>query len=278
MYLPHKLILVYFFLDSSIFEVMSKLKNTALISLFLFLYSLGSKGQTPNKYAFSNKIFNLQFLYNRHIPGGDYAKTFGGYNGIGFGGMLKSKTNWVYSFEGNFLFGNTILAETILDNLVSSGGYISSTSGNPGNYAVNMRGLSFYVEGGRVFGLNKRNMNSGIFVKGGLGFLQHKIGFLLKENNIPQLDDNYSRGYDQLSNGISAKQFIGYNHQSVNRLINFYVGVEFMQAQTFNRRGYNYYNMSYDTNSKFDHSVSFRFGWMIPIYLNTKDENEFQFR
>jgi hypothetical protein len=51
-----------------------------------------------------------------------------------------------------------------------------------------------------------------------------------------------------------------------------------MQAQTYNRRGYNYDQMSYDSYKKSDFSTSFRFGWMIPIYLNTKEEDEFQFK
>lgn len=250
--------------------------------LFIFLLALIKVGfvfaQTPDKYLFSNKIFNLQFLYNYHKPEGNYAKTFGNYSGIGFGGMLKTKNNWIFSGEGNFLFGSEIRATSILDQLVTSGAYISSASGNPGNYIVNMRGYSFYLEGGRIFAWNKKNMNSGILVKSGIGFLQHKIGFTLKENNIPQLDENYAKGYDRLSNGISLNQFIGYNHQSINRLINFYIGVAFMQAQTANRRGFNYDEMKFDKANKIDQSVSVRFGWMIPIYLNTKDENEFQFR
>ncbi|MFY8190050.1 MAG: hypothetical protein ACOVK9_03725 [Bacteroidia bacterium] len=249
-----------------------------IIVLFMVWKPFFGSAQTPDKYMFSNKIFNLQFLYNYHRPAGDYAKTYGNYSGVGFGGMLKTKKNWTFSGEANFLFGTDILATDILNQLVTSGGYISSTSGNPGNYIVNMRGYSFYLQGGRVFGWNKKNMNSGILVKGGVGFLQHKIGFILKENNMPQLNENYARGYDRLSNGISTNQFIGYNHQSINRLINFYVGVEFMQAQTVNRRGFNYHEMEFDKGSKFDQSVSFRFGWMIPIYLNTRDENEFQFK
>jgi hypothetical protein len=256
--------------------------NTAQKLLFLGILfflkpSLGSS-QTRDKYLFSNKIFNLQFLYNYHRLGGDYAKTFGDYSSVGFGGMLKTKNNWVLSGEGNFLFGSDIRATSILDQLVTSGGYISSASGNPGNYKVNMRGLSFYLQGGRVFAWNKKNMNSGILLKGGIGFLQHKIGINLNEKNIPQLDENYAKGYDRLSNGVSFNQFIGYNHQSVNRLINFYAGIEFMQAQTVNRRGFNYDEMKVDKGVKLDQSISFRFGWMIPIYMNTKDENEFQFK
>ena len=257
---------------------MRKLQKLLCIVFFSIIGLSSISAQATDKYLFSNKIFNLQFLYNYHVPSGNYANTFGNYSGVGFGGMLKTKKNWTFSGEGNFLFGNEIRATGILDQLVSSGGFISSTSGNPGNYMVNMRGFSFYLQGGRVFAWNKKNMNSGILLKGGIGFIQHKIGFNLKENNMPQLDENYAKGYDRLSNGFSVNQFIGYNHQSINRLINFYIGLEFMMAQTVNRRGFNYDEMKFDMGNKLDQSVSVRFGWMIPIYLNTKEENEFQFR
>jgi hypothetical protein len=141
-----------------------------------------------------------------------------------------------------------------------------------------MRGFTSYVGVGRLFAINKRNMNTGFMVKGSLGFIQHKINFVSQERNIPQLDENYAKGYDRLSSGLSINEFVGYFHQSQNRLINFYIGVEFMQAQTYNRRGYNYDQMSYDSYKKSDFSTSFRFGWMIPIYLNTKEEDEFQFK
>ena len=249
------------------------------LASFLILFSpLMVFGQEANKYLFSNKIFNLQFLYNYHIPKGDFAKTYGNYSTIGFGGLLKTKDNWMISGEASYLFGSDIKELDILNNLISSGGYISSTGGSPGNYSVNMRGFTSYVGVGRLFAINKRNMNTGFMVKGSLGFIQHKINFVSQERNIPQLDENYAKGYDRLSSGLSINEFVGYFHQSQNRLINFYIGVEFMQAQTYNRRGYNYDQMSYDSNKKSDFSTSFRFGWMIPIYLNTKEEDEFQFK
>ncbi len=231
-----------------------------------------------DNYMFSNKIFNFQFLYNYHIPSGDMAKLYGNFSGVGFGGMLKTKHNWVVSGELNYLFGKEIRQEHFLDNLITSGGYLSSTGGSPGNYLVNMRGISAFVNAGKVFGLNKRNMNSGILVKGGVGYIQHHINIQSQEGNIPQIDLNYAPGYDRFHSGIAFTEFIGYTYQSQNRLINFYIGFDFMQAQTKNRRGYNYDLMAYDNSNKIDLTSSIRFGWMIPMYLNTSEENEFQFR
>ncbi|OYU94856.1 MAG: hypothetical protein CFE21_14300 [Bacteroidetes bacterium B1(2017)] len=227
---------------------------------------------------FSNKIANIQIMYNYHIPSGNFGKLYGNFNAIGCGGLLKTKNNWVVSAELNYLFGKEIKELSLLDNLTTSGGYLSSVGGAPGNYLVNMRGISSFVRAGRVLAWNKRNMNSGILIKGGIGIIQHHINLQAQESDIPQIDLNYSKGYDRYSTGIAFNEFIGYSYQSSNRLINFYIGVDLMQAQTQNRRGYNYDKMAYDLGKKNDFSTSFRFGWMIPIYLNTKEENEFQFR
>lgn len=262
----------------TIFEPMNRLKIIKLSLFLICLSPLVLSAQEEKKYLFSNKIFNLQFLYNYHIPSGDFAKTYGHFSTIGFGGLLKTKNNWIMAGEVSYLFGSDIKELDLLNNLISSGGYISSTGGSPGNYSVNMRGYTSYIGGGRLFAINKRNMNTGFMVKGGVGLLIHRINFVSQERNIPQLDENYAKGYDRYSSGISLNQFVGYYHQSQNRLINFYIGMEFMQAQTYNRRGYNYDQMKFDTAKKTDFSTSFRFGWMIPIYLNTKEEDEFQFR
>lgn len=255
-----------------------------LISLILLVCILGKlpqvASQDVDKYLFSNKIFNLQFGYNFHVPSGDIAKTYGNFNTVGAGGLFKLKNNWVISGEFNYLFGANILKPQLFDNLITSGsnGYISSVSSVPANYSVNMRGFTGFVKGGRLFAWNKHNMNSGILVNAGLGFLQHRINIQTQQLDIPQLDVNYKKGYDRFSNGLAFSEFIGYSYQSQNRLINFYLGLEFIQATTYNRRGYNYDERAYDKGAKKDFTTSFKFAWMIPIYLNTKEENEFQFR
>ncbi|MBU3663313.1 MAG: hypothetical protein FGM41_08980, partial [Bacteroidetes bacterium] len=109
--------------------------------LFLIVLNLNCLS-AQDKYLFSNKIIDLQFLYNYQIPGGNIAKRFGNFSSVGFGAMHKSKTNWILGYELNYLFGDNLKETNMLDQLITSGGYISSTSGVPGNYSVNMRGIS----------------------------------------------------------------------------------------------------------------------------------------
>jgi hypothetical protein len=237
-----------------------------------------SQKSNPDKYVFSNKIFSFQFLLNLQSPGGDMAKTFGNHASIGFGGMLKGKKNWVYAAEGNYLFGGELKNLSIFDQLTNEAGYIPNNTGTPANYSVGLRGISFFIKAGRVFSFNRFRKNNGILYQSGIGFLQHKINIQTYQNEVPPLNENYVLGYDRLTNGFALNQFLGYQFYSQNRFINFYAGLDFTMAFTQNRRGFNYDSRQFDPLNKTDYLIAFRAGWLIPIYLHTKNEDEFQFR
>jgi hypothetical protein len=274
----NKVLLLKIFKKSHICQMMHR--KPALICLLLFNLTINLYAQNSNydKYAFTNRIFNIQFLVNQQSSGGDMSKSFGNHNSIGFGGLYKTKNNWLLSAEGNYLFGNSIKDLDILNNLVNGSGYISNNNGSPANYSVNMRGYSLFAKGGRIFSLSKTKKNSGIIVQAGFGFLQYKINFQTQNNDVPQLNEEYFKGYDRLTNGIAFNQFLGYYYHSPNRLINFYAGFDFTQANTKNRRGYLYDKKEFDSANKKDFIYAFRIGWMIPIYLHAKNEDEFNFR
>ncbi len=251
-----------------------------LIVLFVLVkpQNVWSQQSNNDKYLFSNKIFSFQFLLNLQSPGGDMSKTFGNHASIGFGGMLKGKKNWVYAVEGNYLFEGEIKNLSIFDKLTNEAGYIPNNTGTPANYSVGLRGLSFFLKAGRLFSLNRFKKNNGILYQSGIGFLQHKINIQTYQNEVPPLNENYVLGYDRLTNGMALNQFIGYQYYSQNRLINFYAGIDFTVGFTKNRRGFNYDNRQFDNGDKTDYLVAFRAGWLIPIYLHTKQEDEFHFR
>lgn len=222
----------------------------------------------------ANKIFNFQFQYTHVTPSGDFAKRFDNFNGIGAGGLLKTKKNFLIGFDGNYYFGNRLKPNNILANLTNANGTISTGSGYPATISLGMRGFSFLGKGGYVFALNHKNRNSGIAILLGGGLVMHKLNIATTRNDIPSLTSNKKAGYDRYSSGWATNQFIGYIYQGTNKAINFYVGIDLMQAFTYNRRKFNYDEMSYDLNLHNDHYFGLRFGWMIPKYINTKTSDE----
>ena len=46
--------------------------------------------------------------YSYQFPGGDLAKQFGSNSSIGGGLLFKTRHNWLFGAEGNFMFGQSV--------------------------------------------------------------------------------------------------------------------------------------------------------------------------
>ncbi|MCK6649378.1 MAG: hypothetical protein L6Q66_06965, partial [Bacteroidia bacterium] len=91
-------------------------------------------------------------------------------------------------------------------------------------------------------------------------------------NNIPQLDSDYKKGYDRLTNGFLLSQNLGYLYLSNNRIANFYIGFECMQGFTQNRRSYNFDQMKQDTEKRVDILYGGKVSWILPLYKKAPKE------
>ncbi len=247
-----------------------------LVLFVTFMFGQKAFGQKKGD-EFSNKIFNFQFTYNAQFPSGDWAKIYGLSHGLGFGVNYKSITNWHFSLEGNYILSENLKDAVNLINLTNSNGNtINSNNGTPATVSVTMRGWSGFAKVGKIFPVSRLNKNHGFIVQVGAGFLTHYLNYSISQNNVPQLNEDFQRGYDKLHSGYALNQFVGYYFQGENRFTNFFAGFDFTQAFTQNLRGYNYDERRYDNASKNDNMVALRFGWMIPIYLSSKGD-EFDF-
>jgi hypothetical protein len=222
----------------------------------------------------ASKIFNFQFNYTHISPGGDFSTRFGNFHGIGGGGLLKTTHNILLGVEGNYNFGPNVKESNVLYNLTNNVGQISTNAGNPGSVNLSMRGFNVMGKAGYLIPVSSRNRNSGIAIMVGGGIVQHKINIAVQNDNIPGLTNEKRKGYDRYSSGWAATQFIGYYHQSINKLYNFYLGFDVVEAVTYNRRKYNYDQMQYDTGRHNDYYLGIRLGWMIPVYINTKTSDD----
>jgi hypothetical protein len=241
-----------------------EMQKILIALIFFFIYNLGYS-QTSIKDS-TILIPLLKVTYSGLIPDLDYNKRFGAHSVVGLELELKNDKNWLFGVNYGFIFGNKIKEEGIFRHISSSEGFVISEIGQATPLRFFQRGHHINVRFGKVFNFWSPNPNSGFFATVSPGFLQHRIKIDDVANSSPQINDEYEKGYDRMSNGFAISETFGYMYLSNNRLVNFFVAVEFTQAFTKNRRGYNFDTMDFDTANRKDFTHGIRLGWILPLY------------
>lgn len=236
-----------------------------IIIIALLFLSFGVRAQSSVK---DSSIFAplVDVSFALQFPGGDMANRFGFNSNLALSFMIKDKGNWIYGASGQFLFGGIVKDTNMLDAISTEKGFIIGGDGLYAELFFYERGFMLSGHFGKLFPVLGPNPNSGLFVIGGVGLLQHKIRLEVSSNTAPQLSKAYKKGYDRLSNGLALSQMVGYRYLGNSRLINFFFGVELVQAFTQNRRSYNFDLMGPDNTQYTDYLSGFRFGWTLPLY------------
>jgi hypothetical protein len=241
------------------------------LNLLLFVaFSIHVSAQSVLKDSIMPALM-LEFNYGFLFPGGDLANRFGGCSAIGPAMKYKTKKNFVIGAEGSFLFGGKVKEDEILKNITTQSGNIIGIEGLFEDFTFSERGFHIRGEIGKIISFKRPNTNSGIYVALGTGFLQHKIRFDVDKGLVPQLNDDYQKGYDRLTNGIAISQFIGYRYFTEYKFLNFFAGIEMTQAFTKNRRSWNFDTFSQETNLRKDFMFGFKAGLVVPIYFQQTD-------
>lgn len=189
------------------------------------MYSLGwltSYGQ-DTKIAFSAH-------YTYQFPMGDLSKFYGNNSNIGGNLNIKFVNNFTLGVEGQFLFASQYKDLSLLGNMVTSDGFIIGKNESIETPQVEGRGGNFFVEVGKIFPLNKSNLNSGLHVKAGLGYIFYSAYVNVDPNVVTQLKDNYPNGYSRLQSGMSVNTFVGYTLYGKDKLINGSAGLQLTYA------------------------------------------------
>jgi hypothetical protein len=216
-----------------------------------------------------------------HFPLGDVQQTYKFTYHVGGQFLIKNRKNWLYGFSGEFMFGENVGVEGLVQNIYPVYGQSGTTPGA----SLGMRGFNFMAQGGKIVPLGKKpNKNSGLMFMFGAGFLQHQIQIDFRGDNAPQVQDDYKKGYDRLHYGFAMSQFIGYMYLGNNRSLNFFGGVEFIEAFTRNRRIYNYDYAAPDIRDKYDIFIGLKVGYIFPFYrkgtgsTNQSKEKEYYYK
>jgi len=250
-----------------------KLFRAFLLAFLGFLLIPGLGKAQVNLKDTSLTISMLYPTYGFGMPGGDLADRFGFSHQIGAGYMFKSSSGWSISVEGNFIFRDGVKDQgSILSGITTSDGHIIDEGGVFANVMLLERGFSAWVKVGKLFPVAGPNPNSGLLVKLGGGMLQHKIKIEDPNNSAPQIKGDYKKGYDHLCNGPAITEFIGYQYLGNSRKINFFAGLEFVQAYTLSRRSYYFNEMIRPDEKRIDLLSSMKIGWYLPLYKKTRQK------
>lgn len=232
--------------------------------LFISLYSNAQRNVKDS--AISTPWVGVH--YGANLPGADLLARYGFLNHVGFMAGYKTKKQWYFGLDANFIFGRTVHMTGLFDHLVDDKGNITDVNGDIAKVFVMPRGFNANVSVGRLFPVFGSNKSSGIFIHGGLGYLLHHLRVETQDQVIPQLELDYKKGYDRLTLGPNFHQFVGYAFMADQGLINFFGGFYAQQGFTHNFRTQFFDQPGVPVSNKtmLDFQVGFKIGWFIPIY------------
>ena len=215
----------------------------------------------------------FRVAYAAQVPIGDYAGRFGFTNHIGASAGYRTKSNWIFTVGGYYIFGNSVVGkDSLLSSIINSSNIIIGNGGEQAFVDISQQGYLLNFEIGKIFPWAAPNPNSGFMFTLSGGFMEHWIRYNAEGDDVPQILGDYHKGYDRLTNGIILQQFIGYHYQGSTRLLNFYGGFEFTQGFTGNRRSYDIPTMGVKDEDYIDVLFGFKIGWMMPFYKRNQDK------
>lgn len=246
------------------------MKKSFTLWLFVLVFSLSGWAQVSIK---DSSIYTplVGASYGYYLSGADMLKRFGSSSAAALNIDFKTKKYWMFGVNGSYIFGNKVY-ESLFDSISTSTGGIISEAGQFADIRLYERGFTVSATAGKMFHFDRPNPNSGVVATIGLGFIQHKIRIETIGNNVPQLSKEYKKGYDRLTNGLLISENLGYLYLSNNRLWNIYLGLEFQQGITKNRRAYNFDEMRQDDRQRLDVLYGAKLMWILPLYKKAPQE------
>lgn len=227
---------------------------------------------TATQMIWTGANFSYQF------PFGTLAETFKNNWNIGTGFTYKTSSNWTIGLNFNYLFGSKIKDQVAIlgtDMLTQNGDLID---GNGLKATIYFEGRYWNLSAGigKIIPFGKWR-NSGLWLRADFGYFEHKIRINDPDKQIPQLLDDYKKGYDQLAGGFCMSQFIGYIFMRRVREASFYAGIEVSEIWSKSLRNYSLLLHAKDDTKKFSILVGPKIGWIIPLYEKRKIQTLYQY-
>ncbi len=237
------------------------------IVILLFMLSFSCFGQQEDSLK---RIIFFAPNYELQIPFGDMKRDFGISSNLGLELSMLTAKHLFFSVHASQLFGNSVKDTTILNHLMDENLNIYDLNGQIADILLQQRGYNIQFKMGYLWPI--RNQQSGVLTYGTVGYHQHRIRIDVKNNNVPQLTDDYKKMYDQMAAGMSTSLFLGFLNISSNRGFHFYSGLEWSRSFSTNQRSYNFLTNGPIEGVRNDSYLGIKIGWIIPISKRTTRE------
>jgi|1048.fasta_scaffold16567_2 hypothetical protein len=216
------------------------------------------------------KAILLHFNFGTHLPAASMAKRFGQDMSLGGGLEKLTANNIIFGVEGHYFFGSEV-KEDPLSILRTPAGDLIGTDQFIASLVLKQRGLYIGANIGKlvIFDPSKR---SGLRLTGSIGWMQHKLRLQDDGQSLPLVEGDYAKGFDRLTGGLTLAQFIGWQHLSVNRRKNWYIGLEVVEGFTNSLRDWDFAEKQKLTGRRLDLRLGIRAGWTLPFYPKSPEQ------
>ncbi|MBS3914933.1 MAG: hypothetical protein KG003_10560 [Bacteroidetes bacterium] len=231
--------------------------------VFIFFFCHFATAQTPEKKVSHSIIMKTGAGYNLGIV--DLGKRFPAYSTLP-AELYYTNDNYSFGISYNHFLGNRVKVDSLYGGIVGDSRLMFDREGFPGIIRYYMRGFTLQFTAGKLYPIKPEWKHSRIEVRLGAGIMQHKITAKFDRGKLPQIEGEYAKGYDKLSNGPLFTQAVNFHYLNTET-VSFFAGINFGQAFTKNRRSWDYGLMRQDVTLRKDFFIGASAGVLIPIVL-----------
>lgn len=255
---------------------MNKCAKYFLLSLILLCFSLEGMAQhkdsvkgAMHRHDSASSGFLIELSYDGQLPGGELGQLFGFSSDPQGGVYYKTESNWIFGGSFSYIFGNVLRDPNILDSLATTNGNLIANDGNYPGISYFERGFEIQLTMGKLFPVSK-NRNSGILFTFSGGYIQYHLDIEAPSDWTPQISGDYLQGYQHLTAGVCATEFLGYQYISKREFLALFGGFEFTEAFAKSLQ-FDFESETKNPNYKYSMLSGIRVGWILPIlHDNTK--------
>lgn len=254
-----------------------------ILRFFIAIFFLGMiqiDGFSQSKKKKINNPTDKIVLLGVHVTGqqpfGVLSERYGNFATIGAGGEYKFKKGLILGIEYNWGFSENVKENTIFGHMIGPTPQLFDLEGYYSVITMQHRSQFALAHMAYVIPFNRGNMNTGLFIQGGVGYNQHKIFIQSSEDKLPQvMDKDYKHGYDRLTSGLLTRQYIGYQRVTPTGYFHFRAGIELNQGFNQGRRVWNFQENIPGNEKRFESSAALKFSILLPIYIKDRSQEVF---